>query len=64
LQAVNTVILDATFRRRGDRQEAMALAGRMGARFLAVQCLVSRGTVLERIVKRSNEDYQKELGEG
>lgn len=49
------VILDATYRRRADREAARSLAGRMGAAFYAVECLAPEAVVRERIERRLTE---------
>lgn len=50
-----SVILDATYRRRVDREAALALAQRHGARFLAIECLLGEETVRRRIDARALE---------
>jgi uncharacterized protein len=55
LRAGNTVVLDATFRRRADRERAAELARRFNCRFLAVHCVAPPETVRERIERRAEE---------
>lgn len=50
-----SVILDATYRRRSDRDAARFLARRMGARFAAVECVAPDEVVRERIEQRRAE---------
>lgn len=49
------VILDATYRRRADRDAARFLARRLGARFAVVECVAPEGVVRERIERRRAE---------
>jgi predicted kinase len=49
LEKRKPVILDASYLRREHRQEARALAERMGVRFLAVECLADESLVRERL---------------
>jgi aminoglycoside phosphotransferase family enzyme/predicted kinase len=49
------VILDATYHGRRYREEAAALARSLGARFLAVECVVSESLVRERLAERRDE---------
>jgi aminoglycoside phosphotransferase family enzyme/predicted kinase len=49
------VILDATYRRRGDRLAARALAREMGADFLAVECVTAPEAVRRRLAERARD---------
>jgi hypothetical protein len=44
-----SVVLDATFRRRNDREAARSLASRLGARFLMVECEAPDRVVIDRL---------------
>ncbi len=50
-----SVVLDATYRRRLDRDAVRFLARRAGARFLAVECVAPEAVVRERIERRRAE---------
>lgn len=52
IAAGRPVILDATYRRRADRQAVAALAGRSGAQAVFVECVVDEATALARIGRR------------
>jgi aminoglycoside phosphotransferase family enzyme/predicted kinase len=55
LAAGRSVVLDATYRRRGDRAEAAALARRYGARLVVVECVADEATCLARIARRRED---------
>jgi aminoglycoside phosphotransferase family enzyme/predicted kinase len=46
-------VVDATFRRRADREAMCAVAAKHGARFVMVECTAPEEVVLERLRKRS-----------
>lgn len=52
LNAGCSVILDASFSRRADRERAQALAARLGAEAVLVECAVDDATVLTRLNAR------------
>lgn len=53
LRAGRSVVLDASFARRGDRAAAAALARRLGARFLLCRAVCPEETVRERLEARA-----------
>jgi aminoglycoside phosphotransferase family enzyme/predicted kinase len=55
LAAGRSVILDATYRRRADREAAAALARRFGARLVVVECVADEATCLARIARRRED---------
>lgn len=55
LSAGRSVIIDATFRGRSERQQARALAERAGAAFVFVECRAPREVCLARLEKRERE---------
>ena len=52
LRRGRNTVLDATFRRRIDRQAARSLADRRGARFLFIECEAADTVVAERLQRR------------
>lgn len=50
-----SIILDATFRTRSDRETVRSLAIQRGARFLMVECYASDEVVVERLQRRVSE---------
>jgi len=55
LSSGRSVIIDATFRGRNERQQARALAERVGVPFVFVQCHAPREVCLARLEKRERE---------
>jgi hypothetical protein len=47
-----SVLLDATFGRRDQRQKARALAEEMGARFVCVECRAEEAVIRQRLAER------------
>ncbi len=52
LRAGRSVILDASFARRADRERARALAQRLGARLLLIECRLDEARARERLRRR------------
>jgi uncharacterized protein len=50
-----SVILDASFKKKSDRLDAFELARRLGAGFLAVECIADEATIKERLEKRQRQ---------
>ena len=50
-----SVILDASFKARKDRQEAMCLAQKTGAQFLVIECILDENLVKQRLEQRIRE---------
>jgi predicted kinase len=55
LAAGRSAILDATFRRRSDREAAAMLARRFGAKLVVVECVADEATCLDRITRRRKD---------
>jgi aminoglycoside phosphotransferase family enzyme/predicted kinase len=53
LSSGRSVILDASFRSRQHREAARALARRLGAEFLLIECACSRELCLDRLARRA-----------
>lgn len=53
LGAGRSVVLDASFARRADRDRALSLAARYGARAVLVECRLDEARTLQRLRKRS-----------
>ncbi len=51
-----SVILDASFKKREYRLQAKALAGEMGAEFFVIECVLNEKTVKERLELRLKEE--------
>jgi len=51
-----SVILDASFKKREYRLQAKALAGKMGADFLVIECVLDEKTVKKRLEQRLEEE--------
>lgn len=56
LERGKPVILDASYLRRSDREEAVRLARDIGALFLAVECQADEALIRERLARRRGED--------
>lgn len=55
LKKGSSVILDASFRRQGEREKALSLAKRLGADFLVLECTCPEKVAAERLGKRHGE---------
>ncbi|MCF8106859.1 MAG: AAA family ATPase [Desulfohalobiaceae bacterium] len=55
LRAGRSVILDASFKRQRDRQEAQQTADDFGARFLVLECTCRRQTAEKRLMHREHQ---------
>jgi len=56
LRSGRSVVLDATFRSRAQRDEACALARSLGAQHLVVECYCERGMALQRLRERAQAE--------
>jgi hypothetical protein len=54
-QKGQSVILDASFKKKRDRLAAFDLAGQSGADFLAIECVTDEATIKARLEKRQSE---------
>jgi len=61
LKAGRSVILDASYKSRAERERATALAGENGARFFIIECVCDEETVRSRLTNRMEE---KEVSDG
>jgi len=62
LSAGNSVILDASFKKQGDRREAMAVAQKAGADFLLLECKCPEECIARRLARRMADE--KEVSDG
>jgi predicted kinase len=56
LRAGHSVVLDATFARRAERETAFALASGLGARAFLVECRLPDSTALARLTRRERQE--------
>ncbi len=62
LAAGKSVILDASFKKQKDRQEALVLARQADADFLALECFSSEGEIQRRLSPRLRDDSEPSDG--
>ena len=55
IETGQSVILDASFKKKEDRLAAFDLAKAMGAGFLAIECTADEDTIKQRLEKRKRE---------
>ena len=62
LKAGHPVLIDASFKKTADRQQALELARRTGAEFLLIECRCSEMEIQRRLARRASDE--KELSDG
>lgn len=58
LERGEDVVLDATFMRRADRAQALALASETGAAFACLECIAPEATIVERLIARESDLFE------
>jgi len=62
LHAGNSVIIDASFKKKMDRQEALTLAKQAGAEFLLIECRSDEGEIHRRLASRAADEKEPSNG--